>query len=160
MIKEDLNPDEEEELSHRLGPLGLKVKTEPQKGTNDEKTQIAKDTLKYLLNVLENITSEKITREKLDCSKLFKHVISSTVFNEKLDMEYKKSLIRIMFNLNFNLSEPHVLDEKFLKLLHKTYEEMEKNDEAKMGRKIISIVVVASALESNHNPIIKSNFYT
>ena len=71
--------------------------------------------------MLENITSEKITREKLDCSALFKHVIDSQVFENKLDMEYKKSLIRIMFNLNFNLNEPHILEEKFLRLLHDTY---------------------------------------
>ena len=66
-----------------------------------------------------------------------------------------------MFNLNFNLERPNVLDEKFLNLLYKTYEEVEqKGDDLKMGRKIISIVVVASALEANHNNIIKSHFYT
>ena len=57
--------------------------TKTKKDKDDEK-QIAKDTLKYLLNVLENITSEKITREKLqDCNALFKHVIDKRVFTEK-----------------------------------------------------------------------------
>ena len=126
----------------------------------DDGKTIAKDTLRYLLNVLENITSEKITREKLDCSALFKSCIVPELFIDKLDMSCKMSLIRIMFNLNFNLTEPHVLSERFLKLLHETYKQMEDEQENKMRRKIISIVVVASALEANHKPIIQSNFYT
>jgi len=99
--------------------------TKPKKDKDDEK-QIAKDTLKYLLNVLENITSEKITREKLqDCNTLFKHVIDKRLFTDKLELDQKKSLIRVMFNLNFNLERPNVLEEKFLNLLHKTYVEVE-----------------------------------
>jgi hypothetical protein len=61
--------------------------TKPKKDKDDEK-QIAKDTLKYLLNVLENITSEKITREKLqDCNALFKHVIDKRLFTGKLELD-------------------------------------------------------------------------
>lgn len=64
-----------------------------------------------------------------------------------------------MFNLNFNLSEPNILSCQFLKLLFKTYND-EKLQCETIKRKIISIVVVASALETNHDAIIKSHFYT
>ena len=67
-----------------------------------------------------------------------------------------------MFNLNFQLQEPHELSLEFLTLLSRTY-----HDEADLGvanqssiqRKMISIVVVSSALEANHEYIIKSSFY-
>ena len=62
-----------------------------------------------------------------------------------------------MFNLNFNLGEPHNLTEDFLKLLKETYDDNRSSEV--IQRKIISIVVVASALESNHEHIIKSYFY-
>ena len=81
-------------------------------------------------------------------------VINKDLFNN-LSLEDKQSLIRIMFNLNFNLTEPEVLSLDFLKLLHKTYEDIESLSNT-MPRKIISIVVVASALEENHLAIIDS----
>ena len=58
-----------------------------------------------------------------------------------------------MFNLNFNLNEPSVLSCQFLKLLFKTYNDEQLKCET-IKRKIISIVVVASALELNHDAII------
>ena len=42
--------------------------------------------------------------------------------------------------------------------MHKTYIEELKGEENKK-RKIITIVVSASALDQNHKPIIKSGFY-
>ena len=63
-----------------------------------------------------------------------------------------------MFNLNFNLDEPEILRREFLVMLHETYQELEL-EKPMMKRKIISIVVVASALEENHLPIIDSKFY-
>jgi hypothetical protein len=70
-----------------------------------------------------------------------------------------------MFNLNFNLTEPKTLSKEFLKLLYKTYkdEAANKEDSGKDGktqRKIIVLVVSASAKEDNHKNIIKCNFYT
>lgn len=72
-----------------------------------------------------------------------------------------------MFNLNFKLPEPRQLSQDFLKLLLKTYNEEKTYKDDNTGnliqsviqRKMVSIVVVASALEANHEPIIKSNFY-
>ena len=62
-----------------------------------------------------------------------------------------------MFNLNFNLEEPEVLTKEFLSMLYDTYQQI--LDSEMMRRKIISIVVVASALEENHLAIIDSQFY-
>lgn len=64
-----------------------------------------------------------------------------------------------MFNLNFNLNEPRLLNKEFLKQLHKTYKEDDLKGEEKTRRKIIVLVVSASALEDNHKNIIKCNFY-
>ena len=66
--------------------------------------KIEQDVLKYLLNVLENITSVKITRDVLDCARLYQSVIK--LINPSLTLEHLISLINIIFNLNFNLSEP------------------------------------------------------
>ena len=78
------------------------------------------------------------------------------------------SLINIMFNLNFNINEPTLLSKDFMKCLYKTYKDeglanMEKlgnQNTSRIQRKIIALVVAASALESNHYSIIKCNFYT
>lgn len=61
--------------------------------------------------------------------------------------------------MNFNLQQPPELDKVFLKRLYHTYKEELAQDE-KTRRKIITIVVSASAHEPNHKAIIKSNFYT
>jgi hypothetical protein len=106
--------------------------------------------------VLENLTSVKILRGEIDCSKLFLQI--KDLFTDGLDQGNKISLINIMFNLNFNLIEPHNLSLDFLKLLYKTYDE--SKTEGAIQRKMVSIVVVASALETNHDHIIKSGFYT
>ena len=107
MIKNDLVLDEAAEENQ-------KMILPPKKENQDDERKVAKDTLKYMLNVLENVTSEERTREKLDCSKIFEHVIDAQVFSDKLEVESKMSLIRIMFNLNFNLNEPHILKVNFL----------------------------------------------
>lgn len=72
-----------------------------------------------------------------------------------------------MFNLNFNLQEPRVLSKDFLKLLYKTYKDenlkddrSDRNHSDGTRRKIITMVVSASALEQNHQAIIRCNFYT
>mmetsp|Transcript_14447 Transcript_14447/g.14054 ORF Transcript_14447/g.14054 Transcript_14447/m.14054 type:complete len:143 (+) Transcript_14447:851-1279(+) len=65
-----------------------------------------------------------------------------------------------MFNLNFNLKEPRLLERDFLNLLYQTYrEDGIQNDENNTQRKIIVLVVSASSLEENHKNIIKCNFY-
>lgn len=46
-----------------------------------------------------------------------------------------------------------------MKVLYKTYNH-EGMTSVKIQRKIIAIMVAASALEQNHHSIIKSNFYT
>jgi len=113
--------------------------------------------LRYFLNFLENITSFKRIRDELDCSKLFDNMVK--LYTEDIIVYSKISLISILFNLNFNLQQPKVLSKEFLKLLYKTYKE-ELHDDEKTKRKIITIVVSASALELNHKAIITSNFYT
>jgi hypothetical protein len=65
-----------------------------------------------------------------------------------------------MFNLNFNLAEPRVLQKDFLRQLYKTYRDEELQKDEKTQRKIIVLVVSASSLEENHKNIIKCNFYT
>lgn len=113
--------------------------------------------LRYFLNFLENITSFKKIRDELDCSRMFENMVS--LYTDELVVYSKVSLISIIFNLNFNLKQPKVLSKEFLKRLYKTYKEELPQDE-KSKRKIITIVVSASALEINHKAIIKSNFYT
>jgi len=81
------------------------------------------------------------------------------LYTEEIIVYSKISLISILFNLNFNLQQPKSLSKEFLKLLYKTYKD-ELQDDEKTKRKIITIVVSASALEANHKAIIKSNFYT
>jgi len=109
------------------------------------------------LNFLENITSFKKIRETLDCPDMFDNM--KDLYTEDIIVYSKISLISIIFNLNFNLQEPKPLSKEFLKMLYKTYKDELKDDE-KTRRKIITIVVSASALEANHKAIIKSNFYT
>jgi hypothetical protein len=113
--------------------------------------------LRYFLNFLENITSFKKIREQLDCSRMFETMVE--LYTEEIIVYSKISLISILFNLNFNLDQPKEMKKEFLKLLYKTYKE-ELQDDEKTKRQIITIVVSASALESNHKAIIKSNFYT
>mmetsp|Transcript_16496 Transcript_16496/g.25493 ORF Transcript_16496/g.25493 Transcript_16496/m.25493 type:complete len:95 (-) Transcript_16496:7810-8094(-) len=79
------------------------------------------------------------------------------LFDEDLIQHSKISLISIIFNLNFNMTQPHELSRDFLKLLYTAYNE--ESNEEKTRRKIVSIVVSASALEANHQAIIKTNFY-
>lgn len=81
------------------------------------------------------------------------------LYTDDIIVYSKISLVSILFNLNFNLTVPKELTKQFLKLLYKTYKE-ELGDDEKTKRKIITLVVSASALESNHKAIIKSNFYT
>lgn len=52
-----------------------------------------------------------------------------------------------------------LLNKEFLKMLYKTYKDDNIKDEV-IKRKIIVLVVSASALEGNHKNIIKCNFYT
>ena len=113
--------------------------------------------LRYFLNFLENITSFKKIRDELDCSRMFGNM--EGLYTEEIIVYSKISLISILFNLNFNLQQPRALSKEFLKLLYKTYKD-ELQDDEKTKRKIITIVVSASALETNHKAIIKSNFYT
>ena len=112
-----------------------------------EQQQIFDETLKYLLNILENITSVAQLREVIDCAKLFESIKG---FFDKLDQPNKKSLINIMFNLNFKMPEPAQLTFEFLKQLFKVYDsESKMYDQSASGiqRKMISLVVVASAKE-------------
>lgn len=113
--------------------------------------------LRYFLNFLENITSFKKIRDQLECDKMFESMVA--LYTDEIIVYSKISLISIIFNLNFNLQQPTKLVKDFLKRLYKTYKEELKDDE-KTKRKIITIVVSASALEANHKQIIKSNFYT
>ena len=164
------------------GPVRSAADSDPRGGAGDKRqaaqpeeskqaqqpdaVQTFRETLKYLFNVLENVTSDADLREVIDCSKLFDQI--KDLFTDSLDQSNKTSLINIMFNLNFKMPEPAQLQFDFLKLLHKAYSEGLEGPpqlgsarrENVAQRKMVSIVVVASALESNHDPIIKSNFYT
>ena len=80
-----------------------------------------------MLNVLENITAEKTTRELLNCRQLFRHTIDPALI-KNLSLDDKTSLIRIMFNLSFYLEEPEILSKEFLTLLHEAYKGIEQND--------------------------------
>jgi hypothetical protein len=40
-----------------------------------------------------------------------------------MTLENRVSLINIIFNLNFNLSEPTVLTREFMKVMYKTYKD-------------------------------------
>ena len=53
----------------------------------------------------------------------FPLVFESTInlYTENIALENKISLINIMFNLNFNLTEQRLLSKSFLKQLYKTY---------------------------------------
>lgn len=122
---------------------------------------IFKETVKYLLNVLENVTSDEKLREVMKCESLFEQI--KDLFVQSLDTANKKSLINIMFNLNFSMHEPLPLSDSFLKQLFKMYVDCSEgidSTQTVIQRKMISIVVVASALEQNHDNIIKSNFFT
>ena len=116
------------------------------KGNNQKASQPSSNelTLKYLLNILENITSVKTTRDELSCGKLYDQTI--TLFIDSLSLDNKISLINIIFNLNFNLTEPRVLSKDFMKLFYKTYKDEDLKSQ-RIKRKIIAIVVAASALE-------------
>ena len=80
------------------------------------------------------------------------------LFTDKLSMDNKMSLVNIIFNLNFNLSEPKELSKEFLRQLYKTYKDDRKDE--KLQRKIVVLMVSASAKEENHKNIIKCGFYT
>jgi len=58
-------------------------------------------------------------------------VYDSTIllYTDKISLENKVSLINIIFNLNFNLTEPRVLPKEFLKLLYKTYKDEAMKDD-------------------------------
>ena len=77
--------------------------------------------LRYFLNFLENITSFKKIRDELDCSKMFENMVQ--LYSEEIIVYSKISLISILFNLNFNLDKPKVLNKEFLKQLYKTYKD-------------------------------------
>lgn len=94
---------------------------------SDELEPIFKETLKYLLNILENITSVAELRDQIDCPKLFGEI--KDLFTELLDADNKKCLINIMFNLNFKLTEPRELSQDFLKLLLKTYNDENSSEQ-------------------------------
>jgi len=98
--EDDVNSDEEQ-------PVQLK--------------KIEAETLKYLLNVIENITSVKITRDVLDCARLYQSIIN--LVTGAIALENRVSLINIIFNLNFNLSEPKELSREFMKVMYKTYKD-------------------------------------
>jgi hypothetical protein len=148
------NDEESKQDSHKHGGATLGGQ-----GKDDEVMRKQPDhkseTLRYLLNILENTTSVEEIRESLkDKKELFEKVVK--LFRESLQIENKISLINIIFNLNFNLDQPSDLVFPFLKILYKTYGDI--TDES-VRKKMISIVVVASAVETNHEPIIKSGFY-
>ena len=111
--------------------------------------------------MLENVTSIKELRDVIKCPELFTS-IKELFTQHPSDKANKKSLINIMFNLNFNMSHPHDLGKEFLTQLFSMYSNSWEEDKTQspIQRKMISIVVVASALEGNHLNIIDSNFYT
>ena len=84
---------------------------------DDHKNQ----TLRYLLNILENTTSVEELRSELDCKAIFEMV--KDMYKSHLSLENKKSLINIIFNLNFNLETPSELGLNFLKMLYETYKD-------------------------------------
>ena len=114
-------------------------------------------TLRYFLNLLENITSFEKIRKVLKCNELYSVMLQ--LYDDRIITYSKISLISVLFNLNFTLDKPIKLDKVFLRRLYHTYKEELQHDE-KTRRKIITIVVSASAHEENHKDIIKSNFYT
>ena len=71
-----------------------------------------------------NLTAQNVSKEYFDVYYLCL-VYDSTIilYTEKISLENKISLINIIFNLNFNLTEPRVLSKEFLKLLYKTYKD-------------------------------------
>ena len=101
------------------GPVRSAAESDPKGGAGDkrqatpEESKLAqqpdagltfRETLKYLFNVLENVTSDADLREVIDCSKLFDQI--KDLFTDSLDQSNKTSLINIMFNLNFKMPEP------------------------------------------------------
>ena len=69
--------------------------------------------------MLENVTSDEKLRSVMKCESLFKEI--RDLFTQSLEMTNKKSLINIMFNLNFSMEEPLDLKDDFLKQLFKMY---------------------------------------
>lgn len=70
--------------------------------------------------------------------------------------ENGNSIINILFNVNFNLSEAVILDKDFLKKLNKNYRNLDET----IQKKVIVIIVAATANEANHKRIIENGFYT
>lgn len=70
------------------------------------------------------------------------------------------SLINIIFNLNFNLNEPRELTKEFMRQLYKTYKDDSLRKEEQILRKLVVLIVTATAMEENHKNIIKCGFYT
>jgi len=60
---------------------------------------LLQETLKYLLNILQNVTTVAELRDCLDCKATFLQV--RDLFSNRLDRLSEKGLINIMFNLNF-----------------------------------------------------------
>lgn len=93
----------------REAEVALPAKKINDKGAASEQTKVThvelhpvlKETLKYLFNILENVTSVSELRDRIDCARLFEKI--RDLFNDRLDSSSKKSLINIMFNLNFKL---------------------------------------------------------
>lgn len=80
----------------------------------------------------------------IDCIQLIKDVID--LYTDYIGTPSKISIVNILFNLNFSLKQSMLLEKDFLKKIHSTYIDELKNEE-NTKRKIITIVVSASALE-------------
>ena len=115
--------------------------------------------LRYYLNFLENTTSFKAIREQIQCTELYKSMLS--MFREKISNENCISIINVLFNINFALEAPMELDKEFLrKLCHMYKDDLAANEKTKIKRKVIVIVVSATGNEANHKRIIEYGFYT
>jgi hypothetical protein len=71
------------------------------------------DILNPFLNFIETITAFELTKDYIECNKIYDSVI--LLFNDKINLSNRSSLINIVFNLYFKITEYREITKEFIK---------------------------------------------
>ena len=70
------------------------------------------DTLRPFLSFIETITTLSLTKDYIDCNKVYYSVIE--LINDKINLPNRSSLLNIVFNLNFKVTELRSLEKSVI----------------------------------------------
>lgn len=85
------------------------------------------EILQPFLSFIETITTLALTKDYIDCNRIYDSVI--LLFNNKINLMNRSALVTIVFNLDFKITEQRSINEDFIQQIFRTYQEYNKKEE-------------------------------